>query len=442
MARLAWFALALGLATVPCRGAPLEHAATCARGLRGSLSEVACALARELSASAPNAVVVGVVAPPSSAPPFQPAIAVNLAVKVALALGHGASAWPLAEDRARLARFLSPRPLVVVEARVAGDAIEASAQAFAARSAPSPEGARGSVGEPALRVVERHALDAETRRFLPPVPIVRREFVRLGASDGDVVALACGDLDGSGVLAVASIGRTFVTLGTLTAGKYTPGARREEREFAPVAPVPLREPLAAAWITPERSLDFGSSDRSHATRLAAGGRALALDARLPWPGAGCAILDGLLISARPVPCTKDEPMRAETLASEPFDAIAGAVVVARDGSARVVRAGRRASDGAVVVSDGARAVKLEHAGAALAIADLDGDGAAELVTSLDTLEPKADGVVVYSWLGSALGERFREPVPAGVKALGVCPAAADRMATVLVATNAGLWALR
>jgi hypothetical protein len=441
MARLAALVLTFALATAPCRAAPPDRGVACARGPSGSLSELACKLARAVTANAPNAVVVGLAAPPSSATPFKPGIAVDMAVKVALALGHGANAWPLGEDRARLARFSSPRPLVVVETHLAGDAVEAFAQVFAPHAAPSHPDALGSLGEPVLRVAERHALDAEARRWLPAVPISAREFIRLGASDGDVVALACGDLDGTGTPTVASVGRTFVTFGTLAGAKYTAGARREERELAPVAPVPLREPLAAAWITPERALEFGSSDRAHALRFAAG-HALGLDARLPWPGGGCAALDGLLISPRPAACTKDEPARTEALGSEPFDAIAGGVVVGRDGSARVVRAARRASDGSVFVADANRSARLEHAGAQLALGDLDGDGAPELVTSFDTLDPKADGVVVYSFIGSVLTERFRVGVPAGVKALAVCPEVADRMAPLVVATGLGLWAAR
>ncbi|HTQ08138.1 MAG TPA: hypothetical protein VMI54_29995 [Polyangiaceae bacterium] len=441
MARLARLVLALGFATAPCLASPTEHAPPCARGPSGSLSELACGLVRGLGANARNAVVVGVTAPPSSSTPLQPGIAVNMAVKVALALGRGASAWPRVEDRAGLGRFLSPRPLVVVETRLAGDRVEASAQLFAPRAAPS-SGAPGPAGEPLLRVTERHGIDAETHVWLPPVAIARREFFQLGPSDGDVVALACGDLDGSGVPTLASIGRTFVTLGTLAGGKYAPGARREERALAPVAPVPLREPLATAWITPDRSLDFGLSDRAHATRLAEGGQAVGLAARLPWPGGGCATLDGLLVAPRVAPCTQDEPPRNDAVGSEPLDAIAGAVVVRRDGSARVVRAGREAKDGAVVVTDGAQTVRLEHAGAAIAIADLDGDGAPELVTSVDTLDPRADAVIVYSWLGAGLTERFRVEVPAGVKALALCPEVADRMASIVMATNVGLWAVR
>jgi hypothetical protein len=441
MTRLLPLAFAFALATAPCRAPPAEHRGASTRGPSGSLSALACELARAVAPNAVDAVVVGVAAPPSSATPFKPEIAVEMAVKLALALGHGASAWPLAEDRARLARFLSPRPLVVVETHLAAGAVETSARVFAPRAAPTEPRALGPAGEPVLLVSNRHVLDAEARRWLPPVPVALHELVRVGASDGDVVALACGDLDGTGAASVVSVGRTFVTFGKLTGSQYVAGARREARELAPVAPVPLREPLAAAWITPERTLELGSSDRAHASRVAAG-RAFELDARLPWPGGGCAALDGLAISPRPVGCTKDEHPRAEALGSEPLDAIAGAVVVARDGSARSVRAGRRASDGAVVLSDGRHTARLEHAGAQLALADLDGDGAPELVTSLDTLDPKADAVVVYSWLGSALTERFRVAVPAGVKALAVCPEVPERMAPILLATGLGLWAVR
>jgi hypothetical protein len=441
MLRFARLALAFGLATVPCGAAAVDQsAAACAPN--GALSELACTLARAIARAAPNAVVVGVATPSSSAASFKPAIAANLAVKVALALGQGASAWPFTEDRAKVGRFLSPRPLVIVSARLAGDAVDASAELFAPKLAPPAAAAGGFSGDPVQRIAERHGLDAETRRFLPAVPIVMREFVRVAGSDGDIVALVCGDLDGTGVPVIASVGRTWLSFGSYAGGRYTPTSRVEQRTLAAIAPTPLREPLASAWITPERTLDFGLSDRAHATRFGVGQKPTTLTARLAWPGGGCAALDSLLISPRPIACARDEPLRSEWAWHEPLDAIAGALVIARDGSARVVRAGRQASDGAVFVADGEHDVRLDHAGAQLAVADLDGDGAPELVTSLDTLDPAADAVIVYSWLGATLTERLRVAVPAGVRALATCPEVAERMAPVVVATGNGLWVLR
>jgi hypothetical protein len=369
-------------------------------------------------------MVVGWAPSPPTTPPLAPGIAVLAAANIALALGSGASAWPLAEDAARLARFKDGgRPLVVVRPGLEDE-----------RLAVTVDGG-------GRHFVARRRVDAEVRRFLPTVPLVARELKRLGTIDSDTVALACGDQADSGAASVATVGRTFVTFGQLSPAKYEPGARRELRELGPVAPVPLREPLASAWFTPDGALELGLSDRATAKRLRPGG-AVDLAARLVWPGGGCANLEHLLIAPAVVPCAKGEPVLHDPPLREPLDAIAGAVIVSPGGHARLVRAGRRAEDGSVVVTDGAHEVRLEHAGAQLALADLDGDGAPELVTSIDTLDPHADAVVVYSWLGAALTERFRLPVPDGVRALAVCPPRAERMSMIAVASAGGLWVVQ
>ncbi len=417
--------------------APTQGEAPCTSE-RSTLGGLACELGRAVRAQAADAVVVGLAPTLSPATPLKPGVAVALAVKVALTLGRKASAWPLAEDRAHLAHFVSPRPLVVVTAKLEGDALVGSLEFFAPAATP-PTGGNTRM-DPSVRLAAKQGLDAEVRRFLPPIALAAREFVRLAPGESDVLALACGDLDGTGVPVVASVGRTFVTFGTYRAGKYTRISRREQRELAPVAPAPLREPLGTAWITPARTLDLGLSDRAHAVRLR-GAQAEALAARLPWPGGGCVNFDAPLVSPRAVRCSKDEAVVTEPGLAEPLDALAGATIISRAGDARLVRAGRLAS-GAVVVTDGAHEIRLDHGGAQLALADLDGDGAPELVTSLDTLDPRADAVVVYSWLGSVLNERLRVPVPAGVRALAVCPAPADRMPSIVLATSEGLWVIR
>jgi hypothetical protein len=82
-------------------------------------------------------------------------------------------------------------------------------------------------------------------------------------------------------------------------------------------------------------------------------------------------------------------------------------------------------------------------GAQLALGDLDGDGAVELVSSLDTRDPKLDAVVVRTLVpNQAAAERFRVPVPAGVRALGVCPQRAGAMSPLVVATGDGVWVIR
>ena len=109
---------------------------------------------------------------------------------------------------------------------------------------------------------------------------------------------------------------------------------------------------------------------------------------------------------------------------------------------RLIRAGRRASDGSVTLTDGEREVRLEHAGAQLAVGDLDGDGEPELITSVDTSEPSQDAVVVYAWRGNALEEKLRVALPTGVRALAVCPQGPSSMAPIVVATSNGVWVIR
>jgi hypothetical protein len=434
----AWPFLAVIFAASSSRAAPSASAEPPCTSERSALAGLACELGRAVRAQAPNAVVVGLAPTLSPSTPLKPGVAVALAVKVALALGPAASAWPLAEDRAHLAHFASPRPLVVLRPRLDADSLVASLELFPPTATTSTQGAPRL--EASLHLDAKRAIDAEVRPFLPPVVIAARELVRLGPAESDVVALACGDVDGTGVPVVASVGRTFVTFGSYRAGKYAVLSRREERELAPVAPVPLREPLGTAWITPEHTLDFGLSDRAHAVRLR-GAQAEALEARLPWPGGGCVNFDAPLVAPRPVRCSKNEPVVGTPALAEPLDALAGTMLVSHMGDARLVRAGRLGS-GAVVVTDGAHEIRLDRSGAQLALADLDGDGSVELVTSLDTLDPHADAVVVYSWLGSVLSERLRVPVPAGVRALAVCPVPADRMPSIVLATNEGLWVIR
>ncbi|HEY3495905.1 MAG TPA: hypothetical protein VGK73_14505, partial [Polyangiaceae bacterium] len=125
-----------------------------------------------------------------------------------------------------------------------------------------------------------------------------------------------------------------------------------------------------------------------------------------------------------------------------LDTLGGALIVAADGRSRVVRAGRRASDATLLVLDGERKVELERAGAQLALGDLDGDGAPEVATTLDTFEANADALLVYSWLDKELKERLRLPIPGGIRALGLCPARALAMGPIVMATRDALWLVR
>src|SRR3954468_13122008 len=101
----AWLLLAVIFAASPARATAPAHGELPCTSERSALGGLACELGRAVRAQAADAVVVGLAPTLSPATPLKPGIAVALAVKVALALGRSASAWPLAEDRAHLTHF-------------------------------------------------------------------------------------------------------------------------------------------------------------------------------------------------------------------------------------------------------------------------------------------------------------------------------------------------
>jgi hypothetical protein len=407
----------------------------CGVGAGGMLTELACDVGTRAAGLAPGAAVIGLT---PGAPSIGPAIGVRLAVRVALALGPRAAAWPYVEsaEHARALRH-GTRPLVLVRARLDGERLAVDVEIV------GPETAGGS-GPTLDRFVVKRPVDAEGRAFLSPVRFAATKVEPVAGSDSDVLALACADVRHDGPFTLAALGRGRVTLGALNGNRYDLERSRRLSELAAVAPVPLREPLASVTFTPGGESLIGISDRESALRLdATFARSEALPGvRLPWPGGGCARLDELFVAPRVERCAKSEPPNVGPSLREPLDAIAGANVTGRAGRVRTVRAGRLARDGSVVMTDGEREVRLEHAGAQLAVADLDGDGEPELVTSLDTPDPAQDAVVVYAWRGTGLEEKLRVPVSSGVRALAVCPQRPAAPAPIVVATSSGLGVIR
>jgi hypothetical protein len=411
---------------------------------RGSaLSEIACELERGLGEKARGALVVGVT--PSAEPPvaLRPELGAKAAALVAGSLAHGATAWPQAEPSAR-ARSLADgtRPLVVVTTRIVDAGVEVSADAFVGRETLWRRVRKGRSG-PIAHAFAARPLDAELRSYLPVVPLVAREVVRATGADPDTVAVACGDLGADGSPELVLVGRRRIVLGRIEGGKLRRLAERSLAELAPIAPAPLREPIATAWISSPVTVDVGLTDRALALRLDSRlEKVAAFGGALPWPGAGCAPLAELGVSAKISGCGLSLP-KAEAIAEGPFDAVAGAVIVGRDGRSRLVRAGRLNGTSAASVSEGRLRTNVEAVGAQLAVGDLDGDGAAELVSSLDTRDPKLDAVVVHTVIPARPAtERFRLAVPTGVRALAVCPPRAGSMSPVVVATGDSVWIIR
>jgi hypothetical protein len=435
--------LGLSLAAARAAAEPDRSPTPACAGRGSALSEVACELRLGLGERARGALVVGVT--PVAEPPVavKAELGARAAALVAGAIAEGTTAWPGTEPPAR-ARSLADgtRPLVVVSTRIVDASIEVSADAFVGRETLWRRVRKGRAG-PLAHAFAARPLDAELRSFLPPVPLVARDIVKATGTDGDTLAVACGDLGLDGAPELVLLGRRKIALARIENGKVRRLAERSLAELGPIAPAPLREPIATAWISSPSTVDVGLTDRAAALRLNERLEKVAvLGATLPWPGGGCAPLAALGVSGDVLSCGAT-PRAGDAPGTGPFDAVAGAVIVGADGRSRVVRAGRPQGTSAVSVSEGSLRATVEAAGAQLAVADLDGDGKAELVSSLDTRDPTLDAVVVHTVVpGKTVTERFRVPVPSGVRALGVCPPRAGSMSPIAVATGDGLWLIR
>jgi len=413
------FVLVLGVPSVAA-APPEPAAAACSRGTGPALGEMACEIAKTLGERAKRSLVVALPPTGDGALAPRPELGARMAELVAGALGREASAWPNVEPRERtLGLPWKARPLVVVVPHLEGERIRVTADLFSSYPRFWQRVRSEKLG-PSAHAASERGIDGEVRAFLPRIPLAARNVHRASGSDPDVVALACGDVDRDGSAEIVTIGRFRIALGRVERGVFRAFATRTFAELAPVAPIPLREPVASAWVPEPGVLEVGTTDRARAVRLDAKlAKQKDLDVRLPWPGGG-----GGLASAE---------------IFDSVDAIGGATFVSTKGETRRVRA-RRRPNGTVELSDGKRSVEIVRVGAQLAVGDVDGDGEPELVTSLDTLDPATDAIVVYSWrAGENPVERLRIAAPGGVRAVATCPPRATQMAPILAAVGDGIW---
>jgi hypothetical protein len=424
--------------------APGPPRAACSQGARGALSELACELSAALSAAPPGLLVVA--SPVRSDLDLRdgPALSRRLASVVAGALGRDARGAPDPADlgRARsLARDASA--LLHLEIELARGELRVTADMHRARTS-FWERVRDPRPAPLLHAFVSRRLDPEVRTYLAPVPLVVSRIDKATTDESEPVALGCDDIDGDGSLELLLVGRRRITTGRLRAGRFVTLAAASWADLSPIAQSPLREPIAAA-VTRTGSVDVGLSDRAQGVRLDASLTALEKwGRRIPWAPEGCARLAGLSLAPSLEACSTKDPKPLGAAFGEPADAVGGAVVLSSRGSPRRVRAGRLFNQGVVVLRDDAgRKVRVEGAGAELAVADLDEDGQPELVSSADTLTAGGDALIVRTWLDDGhIRERLRVGVPAGIRALAACPREGQGMRPVALASPGQIWVVR
>ena len=369
-------------------------------------------------------------------------LARRLARRVAGELGQSARASERVLDRNR-ARRMAPRglDLVVLRAELSRDRFAVTAEWIpAART--FWERFRPALAGTSAHAHATGAPDAELMAYLPPIPLVLTRIDKAAALDEPSVAVACGDVDADGSLEIVHVGRRKIVLGRLNRGTFLVTSSVAWQDLSRISARPLREPIASAAVYAGGGLEVGISDRAEALRLDRSLRVVERFAgQIPWPHGGCATLTATGLSPERTRCAAPAPTRDAELG---IDALAGARLVRRDGSALAVFASRR-SDGQLELEFSGHRVPVAPmtVGAQLAIGDLDADGRPELLTTLDTLEPNRDALLVHTLSDDGtLQEALRVEVPSGVRSVAVCPHQGGALAPVVLGTGDGLWVVR
>ena len=442
--------------TKPSTTNPTEKPAP-AKPSRASVARIAESLAADLTHVSGRVLVVVAPLVSDTPAPRGADLAILVANQLAGRRGAGARAHgkPLSLADARI-EARAGDAFVMLKVEITAGKLRAVADVF-----PVPHTVWARVRDPEPGPIA-HAfaeapVDAEVRTYLAPVSLTQVDVVRGQNFEGDVLALACSDIDADGAAEIISVSRRRVTTVRLRDGKVVPLKSRNWSDLAPLAPVPLREPIGSAALF-ERPLsdgdsavflDVGLSDRTKAVRLDGQLAVVATMHGLPI-GSGesstCVRISHPWLSGPLVPCIAGDSTTRMSLTGS-FDAMASASLMSSKGDSFVVFAARNDRGVVEVRDDAGHATTIDGAGAQLAVGDLDQDGEPEILGSLDVPPGTSDAVVVRSWANRATDsarpkEMFRIPAAAGVRAIAVCPPDGPGRAPFVVATADELWVAR
>lgn len=415
----------------------------CTTGRGNALSEIACELEQAMPFTQPTMVVS---ATPSADAPLRDAsrLAGRIAAVIAQGVGHGAEGHSAAVSlgsaqlaAAKLGALLYLEPEIVDgKLRVVANLYPIARSFWDRVREPHPRATAHAFAE--------RALDPELRSFFATIPLVASTTTQAAPPERSPVALACDDIDDDGSLEVAFVGRRRIALGRIRGGRFVASKERAFGDLAPVAPSPLREPIAGVQFRRGKGLEVGLSDRAHFVLL---DEELQIVDKAPTrvPVAdSCLELDGHRLGTKFVKCLPDDPAPRKRALDRVDGVVASTTLLSAQGSRVTYVAVYDPRDESVTIeSHGKTMARLEHAGGQLAVADLDGDGQPELLTSRATLDPSEDKLEVHT-LGpdGALKPRLELAVPDGITALAACPPGTATMAPIIVGTRARLWVIR
>jgi hypothetical protein len=380
---------------------------------------------------------------------------VRIATQIAGRLGV-ARAHPQPASLA-VARGLSGRAasLVHVQLEIAKGELRATADLYPVVS-NGWERLRNPVPGPRAHAFASAPLDAEVRSFMTPVTLEQASVHKAKHEETDVLAVACGDVDSDGGLEIVLVSRTRVVMGKLRGGKLAPTRIAPWSAIASRVPVPLREPLATAIVAPRGKpgeIFLGTTDRGAVVVDAALVTKRSLTG-LPVPGAegdACAIpsadtgsFDGNVVTCAAPP--RGEPGAVLAPPSPRYDAIAAFDLVGKDGSISDV-VGVREPNGKLRLRRTAHTpdakpieATIDGVGAQLAIADLDLDGAPEVITTSDSPD---DALAITTWNAKGtLFPRLRVPAKDGVRAVATCRPEERGVPAVVAVVGSEVWLVR
>lgn len=411
----------------------------------GAVDAVAQEAAQGLAQTPAAVVVVAAPLTTDQPAPRGDEMALKIAALVAGRLGAGARAHPQALPLAT-ARALAGRAsaLVFVQVEIAKGDLRTTLDVY-----PSMANAwdciRNPLPAPTSHAFASEKIDAEVRAFLAPLVLEQASVHKARYDESDVLAAACGDVDGDGGDEIVLVSRARVVMGRVRQGKFVAERTAAWSALAPRAAVPMREPLASAVVVPG-AIHLGTTDRTGLSltpdlaghTLVAGIPAWSAEGLVCLqPSAAAGAFDGA-----PVGCTPARDAKPKMAVPAPrFDTFASSSVVDASGAVRGVVVVREPS-GKLKIKLGDAAVAPDgEFGAQLAVLDLDQDGVPDVATS--TSGPD-DAVNVFS-LASPTGElrgRLHLAAPAGVRAYAACPPEEGGEPVLLAVVGSEIWLVR